>query len=116
MGQGDVGGKAVQVAADGGGGKGRVALRQQGGDDAGEDVAAAAFGHACVATGVDEGVAVRGADDAVFSFEDDDRLQAGGKLVRGGDAFAVVGELAPGEAGEFARMRGEDACRRQFFL
>ena len=116
MGQGDVGGKSVQPSAESGGGKWRVALRQQGGDDAGEDVAAAAFGEPGVAGRVDEGVAVRGADDAVFAFEDDNRVQAGGEIARGGDAFAVVGELAPGEAGEFARMRGEDACRRQFGL
>ena len=116
VGQGDVGGKAVQPSAESGGGKGRVALREEGGDDAGEDVAAAAFGEPGVSGRVDEGIAVRRADDALFAFEDDNRVQAGGEIARGGDAFAVVRKRAAGEAGEFARMRGEDACRWQFFL
>ena len=116
VGQGDVGGKAVQPSAESGGGKWRVALREEGGDDAGEDVAAAAFGEPGVSGRVDEGIAVRRADDALFAFEDDNRVQAGGEIARGGDAFAVVRKRAAGEADKFARMRGEDACRWQFFL
>ena len=43
-------------------------------------------------------------------------MQAGGEVARSGHAFAVVGECASGEAGVFARMRGEDAGRWQFGL
>jgi len=61
---GEVGGEPVEV--DGGlDGAGRVArvLRQQGGYDAGEQVAAAALGHGGVAGGVDRYAAVRMGDE-----------------------------------------------------
>ena len=80
--------------------------------EAGKDVAAAAFGHAGVAGWVDDGGAVRRADDAVFAFEDDDGAHACGQRLGGGDAFAVVGECFAIQAGKFAGVWGENAARR----
>ena len=107
---GEVGGEAVQV--DGGFyGFGYVVriLGEHGGDDAGEDVAAAAFGQGGVAGGVDGDAAIGVGDQGAPALEDEGDGVLGGEGA--GEIDAVGFDLGDGEAeeaGHLAGVRGQD--------
>ena len=70
---------------------GRVLLRQQTGEDAGERVAAAAGGHTGVASAVEIGCAAGHGDKRAVSFEHDDDAELFGCLSGAAEAGEIVG-------------------------
>ena len=80
---GQIRGQAVQIDRRFNGARGIVGiLRQQAGDQTGEQIAAAAFGHAGIAGGVDGNAAVGVRDEGARAFEHQRNAHALGKAAR----------------------------------
>ena len=122
-GRGEVAGKAVEVDAEEGGFTGGVRLAEEGGENAGEDVAAAALGHTGVAGRIEIATAAGHGDQTVVALEHDDHAEpsglfaglfAAGVIVLGGAEkpfeFLGVGreDRVGGQEGEQFPMGSED--------
>ena len=71
-----------------------VAASQQARDDTRQHVAAACCGHACIARGVEDYVAVWQADGGVVTFQDDIALQPHGQVARLPQSFVAVSGMS----------------------
>ena len=90
-------------------------LRQQAGDEAGEQVAAAAFGHAGIAGGVYGDAAVGMRDERACAFEHQRDAHALGKVARRLEPVRLhFGDRDSGQPRHFAGMRREDERALRF--